>query len=80
MLRRLYAFLCLLSLLLLVACESTVVATPVPTTITIAGATAMHRVLADLTAAFNRQHPDVLFVIRGGGSTIGRRGGAPPRG
>lgn len=71
MLRRLYAFFCLLSLLLLAACESTVVATPVPTTITIAGSTAMHRVLADLTAAFNRQHPDVLFVIRGGGSTIG---------
>jgi phosphate transport system substrate-binding protein len=71
MLRRLYAFLCLLSLLLLAACESTVVATPVPTTITIAGSTAMHRVLVDLTAAFNRQHPDVLFVIRGGGSTIG---------
>ncbi len=71
MLRRLYVFLCPLSLLLLAACESTVVATPVPTTITIAGSTAMHRVLVDLTAAFNRQHPDVLFVIRGGGSTIG---------
>jgi phosphate transport system substrate-binding protein len=69
--RRLYAFVCLLSLLLLAACESAVVATPVPTTITIAGSTAMHRVLADLAAAFNRQHPDVLFVIRGGGSTIG---------
>ena len=37
MLPRLYAFLCLLSLLLLAACESTGVATPVPTTITIAG-------------------------------------------
>ncbi len=61
----------LLSLLLLAACESAVVATPVPTTITIAGATAMRRVLADLAAAFNRQHPDVLFVIRGGGSTVG---------
>lgn len=61
----------LFGLLLLAGCESTVVATPVPTTITIAGSTAMHRVLADLTAAFNRQHPGVLFVIRGGGSTIG---------
>ena len=31
----------------------------------------MRRVLLDLTAAFSRQHPDVLFVIRGGGSTVG---------
>lgn len=31
----------------------------------------MRRVLVDLTAAYNRQHPDVLFVIRGGGSTVG---------
>lgn len=31
----------------------------------------MRRVLQDLTAAFSRQHPDVLFVIRGGGSTVG---------
>lgn len=69
--RRLALLVSLLGLLLLAACESTVVATPVPTTITIAGATAMHRVLADLAAAFNRQHPDVLFVIRGGGSTVG---------
>jgi phosphate transport system substrate-binding protein len=62
---------CLLSVLLLVGCESAGVATPVPTTITIAGSTAMRRVLTDLTTEFNRQHPDVLFVMRGGGSTIG---------
>jgi phosphate transport system substrate-binding protein len=47
------------------------VATPVPTTITIAGSTAMRRVLQDLTTAFSRRRPDVLFVIRGGGSSIG---------
>jgi phosphate transport system substrate-binding protein len=52
-------------------CENAAVATPVPTTITIGGATAMRRVLQDLTAEFNRQHSDVLFVVRGGGSTVG---------
>jgi phosphate transport system substrate-binding protein len=52
-------------------CENAAVATPVPTTITIGGATAMRRVLQDLTTEFNRQHSDVLFVVRGGGSTIG---------
>jgi phosphate transport system substrate-binding protein len=62
---------CLLCALLLMACESAGVATPVPTTITIAGSTAMRRALSDLTTEFNRQHPDVLFVIRGGGSSIG---------
>lgn len=62
---------CLLFVTVLVACDSTTVATPVPTTITIAGSTAMRRLLQDLTAAFSRRNPDVLFVIRGGGSTIG---------
>lgn len=67
--------LCTVAMLLLGAilgaCDSTTVATPAPTTITIAGSTAMRRPLQDLTAAFSRQHPGVLFVIRGGGSTIG---------
>jgi phosphate transport system substrate-binding protein len=40
----------------------------------------MQRALQDLTAEFSRQHPDVLFVVRGGGSTVGeelvRRGEA----
>ena len=75
MLRHLRALLGLLvpfsCILVLGGCESAVVATPVPTTITIGGSTAMRRVLVDLTAAYNRQHPDVLFVIRGGGSTVG---------
>ncbi len=71
MLRAFACLSCLLSVMLLVGCESAGVATPVPTTITIAGSTAMRRVLTDLTTEFNRQHPDVLFVTRGGGSTIG---------
>lgn len=75
MLRQLRAALFMLAplvgLLLLAGCESAVVATPMPTTLTIGGSTAMHRVLADLAAAYNRQHPDVLFIIRGGGSTVG---------
>lgn len=61
----------LLLAVLLAACDSTTVATPVPTTITIGGSTAMRRVLQDLTTAYSRLHPDVLFVIRGGGSTVG---------
>ena len=75
MLRHLRAFLAFLvaifCILLMAGCESAVVATPAPTTITIAGSTAMRRVLVDMAAAYNRQHPDVLFVIRGGGSTVG---------
>ena len=55
MLRHLRAPLFLASLgglLLLAGCESAGVATPVPTTITIGGSTAMHRVLVDLAAAY----------------------------
>ncbi len=62
---------CVALVLLLGGCESAGVATPAPTTITLAGSTAMRRVLLDLTAEFSRQHPDVLFVVRGGGSTVG---------
>ena len=56
---------------LLVACEQAAVATPTPTTITLAGATAMQPVLHDLTAEFTRRHPQVLFNWLGGSSTIG---------
>jgi phosphate transport system substrate-binding protein len=31
----------------------------------------MRRVLQDLTEAYRRQHPNVLFVVRSGGSTLG---------
>lgn len=61
----------LFPLLILAACEQAAVATPVPTTITIAGATAMQPVLLNLTDAFGHQHPNVLFHVRGGGSTVG---------
>lgn len=57
--------------IILTACEQTAVATPEPTTITIAGATAMQPVLLDLTTAFSQQHPNILFNLRGGGSTVG---------
>jgi phosphate transport system substrate-binding protein len=57
--------------LALVACAQAAVATPEPETIIIAGATAMHPVLNDLTAEFSRQHPNILFSVRGGGSTVG---------
>jgi phosphate transport system substrate-binding protein len=61
----------LVSVLFLAACEQAAVATPVPTTITIAGATAMQPVLLNLTDAFSHQHSNVLFHVRGGGSTVG---------
>lgn len=53
------------------ACEQATVSTPTPTTITIAGATAMQPVLHDLTAEFSRQHPNVLFNWLGGSSETG---------
>ena len=56
----------------LAGCEGVAsVATPAPTAITIAGATAMGPALRDLTAEFSRLHPDVLFDLRGGGSALG---------
>lgn len=55
----------------LTACQQAAVATPPPTTVTIAGATAMQPVLLDLTTAFSQQHPNILFNLRGGGSTVG---------
>lgn len=57
--------------LLLPACEGAAVATPPPVTLTIAGSTSMGPVLAALTDAFSRQHPNVVFDLRGGGSTLG---------
>lgn len=57
---------------LLAGCEETVnVAPEPPTTITIAGATSMRPLLLDLTEQFSRQHPSVIFDLRGGGSTLG---------
>ncbi len=53
------------------ACEQAIVRTPTPTTLTLAGATAMEPVLHDLTAEFSRQHPNVLFNWLGGSSATG---------
>ncbi|HRA67296.1 MAG TPA: phosphate ABC transporter substrate-binding protein [Caldilinea sp.] len=55
----------------LAACEGAAVATPPPVTVTIAGSTAMDPVLKALTDAYTRQHPNVVFDLRGGGSTLG---------
>ena len=57
--------------LLLGACEGISVNTPEPTTIVIAGSTTMRPVLGALAEAFSRQCPDVLFDLRGGGSSLG---------
>ena len=63
-------WLCCLSVLL-AACEQATVNPPTPTTITIAGATAMQPVLHDLTAEYSQRHPTVLFNWLGGSSAIG---------
>lgn len=56
---------------LLGGCEATAIATPTPTVITIAGGTELYPVLQELTAEFTRRHPNVLFTLRGGSSTVG---------
>lgn len=60
-----------LSLLSLAGCAQAAVATPVPVTITVAGSTEMRPVLLALTAAYSERHPNILFSLRGGGSTLG---------
>lgn len=52
-------------------CAQVTIATPTPINLTIAGATAMQPVLYELTTEFTRQHPNVRFDLRGGGSTLG---------
>lgn len=54
-------------------CAQATLATPQPTTLTIAGSTEMRPVLTALTATFSRRHPNVLFSLRGGGSTLGEQ-------
>ena len=61
----------LFALLIPTSCAGTAVATPRPVLITIGGATAMQPVLQALTAEYTRRHPNVLFTISGGGSTLG---------
>ncbi len=64
----------LVLLLTLSGCAQTeVAATTPPVTITIAGSTTMTPVLTALTAEFTRRHPQALFSLRGGGSTLGEQ-------
>lgn len=71
--RRLIAAITLLSFLAapLAGCEEVSVAAPPPVTIVIGGSSAMEPVLRALTEEYSRQHPNVLFDLRGGGSTLG---------
>ena len=69
--RRLPIALSLLCMVLLTGCTQAAIATPAPRTITIGGATAMQPVLHALTDEFHRQHPGVIFDVRGGGSSLG---------
>lgn len=59
------------ALLGLAACQPPDVAPRRTTIVRIAGASAMQPMLYELTAAFTRQHPAVLFEVAGGGSTTG---------
>lgn len=59
------------ALLLAAGCEDVSLATPEPVTIVISGSTTMRPVLEELADAFSRQYPEVLFDLRGGGSTLG---------
>lgn len=63
--------LCLIATFVLSACEQTEVASREPVTLSAVGATAMQPVLAELTSAFQQQHPHVVFDLRGGGSELG---------
>lgn len=61
----------LVGMLTLAGCEGAVVATPAPVTITIGGSSAMAPVLRALSEEYARLHPNVVFDLRGGGSTLG---------
>lgn len=61
----------LLAAWLLTGCSAAAVAPARPVVISIAGATALQPVLRELTAEYTRQHPNVVFTFRSGGSTLG---------
>jgi phosphate transport system substrate-binding protein len=61
----------LVGMMALAGCEGAVVATPAPATITIGGSSAMGLVLRALSEEYTRLHPNVVFDLRGGGSTLG---------
>jgi phosphate transport system substrate-binding protein len=56
----------------LTACVANVTPTPPPVVIKAAGSTSMEPLLAELTAAYTPQHPQVTFDIQGGGSQLGQ--------
>lgn len=58
-------------ILLLAACQPPEVAPRRTTVLRIAGSTAMQPVLYDLTTAFTRQHPTIVFEVTGGNSATG---------
>lgn len=66
-------FFALATAFLLSGCSVGAVTTPEPVTLTVAGSTEMHPVLQELTTAYSQRHPNVLFSLRGGGSTLGER-------
>lgn len=61
----------LVTLFVLVACQPPGVTPRRTTVVHIAGSSAMQPMLYELTTAFTRQHPAVLFEVTGGGSTTG---------
>ncbi|MEZ4861562.1 MAG: substrate-binding domain-containing protein [Caldilineaceae bacterium] len=63
----------ILLLLILSACQPVAVTGTRPITFHIAGATSMQPVLLALTSEFSQLHPQVFFVVGGGGSTIGEQ-------
>lgn len=68
---KLLFWLLLIPFLFTTSCTSTAIATPRPVLITIGGATALEPALQALTAEYTRRYPNVLFTLRGGGSTLG---------
>ncbi|MEZ4710488.1 MAG: phosphate ABC transporter substrate-binding protein [Caldilineaceae bacterium] len=54
-------------------CAQSTVATPQPVLIRIAGANSMRPVLLALTEEFSRRYANVVFDLRGGGSTLGQQ-------
>jgi phosphate transport system substrate-binding protein len=61
----------LLAALLLSACQQASLSTPEPITLSIAGSTEMMPLLVELTGEFSNRHPNVIFSLRGGGSSLG---------
>lgn len=62
---------CALFIILCSGCTQSAVATPQPVLIRIAGSNSMKPVLQALTEEFSRRYPNVVFDLRGGGSTLG---------